>query len=155
VAASPDTEDQRWDGGNRPVSPFAFSLVLGLIAASITGSLPGGFSFGAGFFAGLALSLLAIYGSALIVNYMLRSQQGRDGVPEEARSQRKQTWEMSRMDNGETKQNGQNSAPPPQTKPWSFFLVLGAILCVTAIFLVVWLAPPPRCSPRVVKSSQP
>ena len=48
------------------------------------------------------------------------------------------------MDNEGTKQNGQDSAPPPQTKPWSFFLVLGAILCVTAISLVVWLTPAPK-----------
>jgi len=27
---------------------------------------------------------------------------------------------------------------------FSFFLVLGAILCVTVIFLVVWLAPSPK-----------
>jgi hypothetical protein len=48
------------------------------------------------------------------------------------------------MDNEEPEQNGQNSAPPAQTKPWSFFLVFGAIMCVTVIFLVVWLAPPPN-----------
>jgi hypothetical protein len=48
------------------------------------------------------------------------------------------------MADGGTKQNGQDSAPPPQTKPWSFFLVLGASLCITVIFLVVWLTPVPK-----------
>jgi hypothetical protein len=52
------------------------------------------------------------------------------------------------MDNEGTKQNGQDSAPPAQTKPWSFFLVLSAILCVTVIFLVVWLTPSPEVFPE-------
>src|SRR5215203_48349 len=91
MTASFDTDDrshqmstkQQWEGGDQPVSPFALSLAVGLIAASITGSLPGGISFGGGFFAGLAMSLLAIYGLALIVSYRLRTRQERDGATEE------------------------------------------------------------------------
>jgi ABC-type multidrug transport system fused ATPase/permease subunit len=58
-------------------------LVVGFVVASITGSLPGGLGFGGGFFAGLAMSMLAIYGLALIVSYSLQTRQERDGATKE------------------------------------------------------------------------
>ena len=39
--------------------------------------------------------------------------------------------------------DGQDGAGPPPSKPWAFWLVVIAILCVTGIFLVVWFIPTP------------
>jgi hypothetical protein len=36
------------------------------------------------------------------------------------------------------------SAPPEQTTPWAFYVVISAFLCVTVVFLVVWLFPTPE-----------
>jgi hypothetical protein len=36
-----------------------------------------------------------------------------------------------------------DGAPPAQTTPWAFYVVVIAFLCVTLIFLVVWLYPTP------------
>jgi hypothetical protein len=42
-----------------------------------------------------------------------------------------------------TKGNGQDGAPPPQSKPWAFIVVVIGIVCVTVVFLIVWLMPTP------------
>src|SRR5919206_4168824 len=47
------------------------------------------------------------------------------------------------MDNGGTKKDERDNVTPGPSKPWAFVLVLSAILCVTVIFLVVWLTPAP------------
>jgi hypothetical protein len=40
--------------------------------------------------------------------------------------------------------NEKVSAPPEQTSPWAFYVVIIAFLCVTLVFLVVWLFPTPK-----------
>ena len=40
--------------------------------------------------------------------------------------------------------NEKVSAPPEQTSPWAFYVVIVAFLCVTLVFLVVWLFPTPK-----------
>jgi hypothetical protein len=40
--------------------------------------------------------------------------------------------------------NEQDGAQPAQTTPWAFYVVIIAFLCVTVVFLVVWLYPTPE-----------
>jgi hypothetical protein len=40
--------------------------------------------------------------------------------------------------------NEKDGAPPAQSTPWAFYVVIGAFLCVTVVFLVVWLFPTPK-----------
>jgi hypothetical protein len=100
---------QPLDGGDQPASPLAVSLVVGLIVASTTGILPGGLSFSGGFFLGLVISLLMIYGSALIVGYRLKARQEHDRATEEARTQRELEIENRR------EQQQQLMRPPDET----------------------------------------
>ena len=141
---------QPLDGGDQSASPVAVSLVVGLIVASITGSLSGGLNFSGGFFLGVAISLLTIYGSALIVSYMLRTRQERDRATEEARSQREleienrleeQQEAMSTSDNTTTTtsttgtQDSTTTAPPGP--PYNLILALAVVVLSTVIFGVV------------------
>ncbi len=43
-----------------------------------------------------------------------------------------------------TQGSGQEGEAPPQSKPWAFIVVVIAIVCVTIVFLVVWLVPTPE-----------
>jgi hypothetical protein len=40
--------------------------------------------------------------------------------------------------------NEKDGAPPAQSTPWAFYVVIGAFLCVTVVFLIVWLFPTPK-----------
>jgi hypothetical protein len=44
--------------------------------------------------------------------------------------------------------NEEDGAPPAQTTPWAFYVVIIAFLCVTLVFLVVWLYPTPKIFTR-------
>ncbi len=38
----------------------------------------------------------------------------------------------------------EDGAPPAQSSPWAFYVVVVAFVCVTVVFLVVWLFPTPK-----------
>ena len=38
----------------------------------------------------------------------------------------------------------EDGAPPTQSSPWAFYVVVVAFVCVTVVFLVVWLFPTPK-----------
>jgi ABC-type Na+ efflux pump permease subunit len=48
--------------------------------------------------------------------------------------------------------NEEDGAPPAQTTPWAFYVVIIAFLCITLVYLVVWLYPTPKYSPEAARS---
>jgi hypothetical protein len=48
--------------------------------------------------------------------------------------------------------NEKDGAPPAQSTPWAFYVVIGAFLCVTVVFWSCGSFLPPKYSPKAAKS---
>jgi hypothetical protein len=63
-----------------------------------------------------------------------------EGSEQEEQSKPQRTKPPAEAEQG----NELDGARPAQTTPWAFYVVIIAFLCVTVVFLVVWLYPTPE-----------
>jgi hypothetical protein len=63
---------------------------------------------------------------------------------ERAMTESSKPGEQAKPRVGTTQGTEQDGAPPAKTTPWAFFVVITAFVCVTIVFLVVWLFPTPK-----------
>ena len=63
----------------------------------------------------------------------------------EEREHNEQSKPQQQKPSTETNQgNEKDGALPAQSSPWAFYVVVVAFVCVTVVFLVVWLFPTPK-----------
>jgi quinol-cytochrome oxidoreductase complex cytochrome b subunit len=65
--------------------------------------------------------------------------------PEQAKPDNEQPNTQQQKPPTETNEEKEkDGAPPAQSSPWAFYVVVVAFVCVTVLFLVVWLFPTPK-----------